>query len=88
MNLELNPRLAVKYKSLSQRARVMTEAWVEENLYCPSCPADSLEAERAGRKVIDFTCHECDEQFQLKSQSHIFGSKVSLHFFNEFLSFF
>lgn len=76
MLLSLNPDVASGYKSLSQRARVMTEAWVEENLFCPSCPSDYLEAERAGKKVIDFTCHECDEEFQLKSQSHSFGNKV------------
>jgi type II restriction enzyme len=76
MILELNPSVATGYKSLSQKARVMTETWVEENLYCPSCPSDYLEPERAGKKVIDFTCQECDERFQLKSQSHLFGNKV------------
>jgi type II restriction enzyme len=76
MNLSLNPEPASNFKSLSQRARVMTETWVEVNLFCPSCPSDSLEPERAGRKIIDFTCNECDEKFQLKSQSHSFGGKV------------
>jgi len=77
MILSLNLDVASGYKSLSQRARVMTEAWVEENLYCPACPSDHLAPERAGRKVVDFTCHDCDEQFQLKSQSHPFGPRVT-----------
>ncbi len=77
MELKLRPELAANYKSLSQRARVMTEAWVEENLYCPACPSENLEPAPTGKRVIDFTCHECDEKYQLKSQSHSFGQRVA-----------
>lgn len=29
--------LALRYKSNSQIARVLTEHWVKENAYCPCC---------------------------------------------------
>ncbi len=77
MNLELNAELAVRYKKLPQQARVMTEAWAEENLYCPSCPSDNLEPQPTGKQVIDFTCSKCEENFQLKSHSRPFGKRVA-----------
>lgn len=76
MRLELRPEVAVAYKSLSQRARVLTETWVQENLYCPACPSDNLYSAPKGERVIDFSCPNCDEPYQLKSQSHPFGGRV------------
>jgi len=76
MKLELKPEIAVAYKSFSQRARVLTETWVEENLYCPACPSDNLCPTPKGKRVIDFTCSNCDEPYQLKSQSHPFRDRV------------
>jgi len=35
-------QLAAAYKSNSQRARVVTEAWGEDNLYCPNCSSPKL----------------------------------------------
>ncbi len=64
------------YKSGAQRARVITEAWVEQNMYCPSCDCDSLVHTRRGLKLVDFRCRGCDEGFQVKSQKGPFGSKV------------
>lgn len=77
VKLELRPELAVRYKSLSQRARVLTEAWAEENLYCVNCASDQLEPAPPGEKVVDFTCPECPEEYQLKSKSKPFGYSVS-----------
>ncbi len=34
--------LASAYRSASQRARVVTEAWGATNLYCPNCPSPQL----------------------------------------------
>lgn len=76
VKLELRPELAVDYIKLPQKARVMTEAWVEENLYCPSCPSEGLDPARTGEPVIDFTCSKCEERFQLKSHSRPFGNRV------------
>jgi len=76
MQLALNPAIAAAYRKFSQKARVLTEKWGEENLYCLACPSDNLSPTRKGAKVIDFTCPECDEQYQLKSKIHPFGDCV------------
>ncbi len=76
MDLTLRTELAEGYKSKSQIARIVTEAWFEENMYCPACPSNTLEHTPSGTKVIDFLCPRCDETFQLKSLSHNFGTKI------------
>ncbi len=76
MRLELKTDVAAAYNSFSQRARVLTETWVQENLYCPACPSDNLNPMPKGKRVVDFTCPKCDEPYQLKSQSHPFGNRV------------
>ncbi len=61
------------YKSQSQRARVATEAWGSENLYCPNCVEDHLDCTLPNTPSVDFVCHQCKSAFQLKSQ----GSPLS-----------
>jgi type II restriction enzyme len=76
MKLEMISEIAIGYKSFSQRARVLTEKWVLENLYCPACPSDNLTPTTPGKQVVDFICPNCDEPYQLKSQSHTFGTRI------------
>jgi type II restriction enzyme len=64
------------YRSASQRARVATEAWAAEELFCPSCPADSLDVLPANTRAHDFACPRCNSFFQLKSQSKHFGTRI------------
>lgn len=77
MKLELIPDVAADYKSPSQRTRIITENWAQENMYCPACPCDSLARMEPGKRVVDFTCPECDEPYQLKSQKHPFRNRVT-----------
>lgn len=72
----MNQEVAAAYKSFSQRARVMTETWAKENLYCPACSSEKLAPTTTGKQVVDFVCPDCSEQYQLKSQSHPFGYRV------------
>src|SRR2546430_11026956 len=72
----MDSSLASAYPSPSQAARAVTETWVGENLYCPSCPSESLESTRPGTKLVDFVCRECAEPFQLKSTAHPFRGRV------------
>ena len=37
MDYYFNTELAKKYKSNSQRVRVMSESWVAHNIFCPIC---------------------------------------------------
>ena len=76
MQLEL-PRAGLeKYKSNAQRARIATEAWGTENLYCLNCDSDELSCAPPNTAAFDFICPDCESSFQLKAQSHSFGSKI------------
>ena len=77
MDLNLKPSLGLAYTSRAQIARVVTENWVAEQVYCPACACDALTATPTGTQVVDFRCESCEEMFQLKSQSHPFGTKVT-----------
>lgn len=76
MDIVLHPEIAERYKSPSQKARVMTEKWFEENMYCPACSSNFLESTPNNEKVVDFICPECGERYQMKSMSHPFGFRV------------
>lgn len=69
MNLRFNTQLAEGYKSASQIARVLTENWMAENIYCPNCGCKPIKKVRNNRPVQDFLCHQCEEQFELKSKN-------------------
>jgi type II restriction enzyme len=77
MDINLEISQASAYKSPSQLARVVTESWFSENMYCPTCPSDGLEQTPANEKVVDFVCLGCDSSFQLKALSHRFGRTVA-----------
>jgi len=76
VDLGMRCELAADLTSPAQKARVVTEAWVEDNMYCPGCESDSLERMPRGYKLIDFRCGDCEEGFQLKAQRHPFGKRV------------
>jgi len=67
---------AASYKSASQRARVVTEAWGEENLYCPNCPSPKLTRLKHNTRASDFCCPECKFWYQLKGQQSRIGSSI------------
>ena len=37
MNLQMDLKIAEQYSSNSQKVRVITENWVNKNLFCPYC---------------------------------------------------
>jgi type II restriction enzyme len=65
------------YASLSQRARVGSEAWGEKNFFCVNCTSERLERTRTNTPAIDFTCPKCEERFQLKSQKRKIAGTLS-----------
>ncbi len=69
MNLAFNTYLAEGYSSNSQIARLLTENWVLNNSYCPSCGDLPLNEFENNRPVADFYCKKCSEEFELKSKS-------------------
>jgi type II restriction enzyme len=68
---------AAAYTSGSQRARVVTEAWGEENLYCPNCPSPKLDRLPHNTRVLDFKCPACSFIYQLKGQKTRLGDSIN-----------
>jgi type II restriction enzyme len=68
MNLSLDYSISTDYKSSSQKARVVTEAWVKGNLYCPVCGNPAIKQYAANKPVADFYCENCSTDFELKSK--------------------
>ena len=67
---------AVQFTSASQAARVETEEWAATHMFCPNCGNPRLSSFEANRPVADFFCNSCGDEYELKSQSRAFGSKV------------
>ena len=76
MNVAMPGVLAQSYKSPAQQARVVTEAWGEENLFCPGCDSKHLTRSAPNREAIDYACPLCQELFQLKSRSTPLTGKI------------
>lgn len=76
MILNLPAQVARGYKSASQKARVITEAWTLENMYCPACTSTKLDKTTAGTEAVDFFCCRCDSEFQLKAMRTPIGRRI------------
>ncbi len=68
MDLHFDMSLASSYKSGSQISRVITEKWIEKNMFCPVCGAPVLGHYEANKPVADFFCDNCRSDFELKSK--------------------
>jgi type II restriction enzyme len=68
--------LAAGYSSATQRARVITEAWVSNNGYCLACESDRLIPTSANTQARDFQCDKCGHPYELKSSSSPFGKRI------------
>ena len=62
----LNSDLVTDYKSNSQKARIMTEFWTWENIFCPNCWGKVFHYNN-NKPVADFYCKNCNEDYELKS---------------------
>jgi type II restriction enzyme len=76
MNLKFDPIHSEGYTSSSQVARVLTESWVKENIYCPSCGNDELNRFGNNSPVADFLCSSCKSEYELKSKKDSFSLRI------------
>ena len=76
MNLFFNKKLADGYTSLSQKIRVLTEDWVDKQIYCPNCGQLNIDKYENNRPVADFFCANCQEDYELKSKKDSIGTKI------------
>lgn len=77
MQVELPTQGLEKYKSASQRARVATEAWGADYLFCANCDSPRLQRAPANTPAVDFLCPRCSNPFQLKGQSRPFSGRIT-----------
>lgn len=77
MNLDLEINVIDKYHSPSQIARVLTESWVNKNMYCPRCGNICIESFENNRPVADFYCPACKNEYELKSKDGVLGRKIN-----------
>jgi len=76
MNFSIERNLVKNYKSNSQKIRVLSELWTEENIFCPHC-GGKIHNYDNNKPVADFYCKKCTEDFELKSKKGRIGKKVS-----------
>lgn len=77
MDLNLRTLLAATYTSKSQIARVLTEAWVKENVFCPNCGNVAIHKYENNKPAADFFCALCKEDFELKGSRSPFRDKIT-----------
>lgn len=77
MNLYFDESLGERYKSKSQKIRVMSENWVEKNMFCPCCGNPHICKLKNNEPVADMKCDNCGEIFELKSKEGKIGKKIN-----------
>jgi type II restriction enzyme len=76
MKLSFDTKLATGYKSQSQRVRILTESWVDDQIYCPNCGHLNIDKYPNNEPVADFYCQNCREDYELKSKQNYIGTKI------------
>lgn len=76
MKLDFDRKIISNYHSSAQIARVLTENWISENMYCPRCGNLRIEHFENNRPVADFYCPVCKNEYELKSKNGSLGNKV------------
>ena len=76
MKLTFDQKLITNYKSTSQKARVLTEHWVNNSIFCPNCGHLNIDKYPNNQPVADFFCSNCKEDYELKSKQNSIGTKI------------
>lgn len=76
MNLAFDKKIADGYSSPSQKIRILTEDWVDRQIYCPNCGHLDIDKYVNNRPVADFFCSNCKEDYELKSKKENIGNKI------------
>lgn len=76
MKLSFDTQLADDYTSQSQKIRVLTEAWVDNAIFCPNCGRRDIDKYPNNQPVADFYCSNCKEEYELKSKKNSVGTKI------------
>ncbi|HOZ36757.1 MAG TPA: DpnI domain-containing protein [bacterium] len=76
MKLTLDTHLADGYQSRSQKARILTEQWVGNSVFCPNCGHLDISKYPNNKPVADFYCSNCQEEYELKSKQRYLDTKI------------
>ena len=76
MNTFFNTKLIGRYKSLSQMVRVMSEDWVQREMYSLSSKGGHLIRFPSNRRLSDFSSSDNGDIYELKSKNKSFGQKI------------
>lgn len=77
MELSFDVNIIENYHSNTQIARVLTENWVKNNMYCPRCGNLHIKQFRNNQPVADFFCPICKNEYELKSKNGTLGNKIN-----------
>lgn len=77
LNLKMDGKNVEQYSSNTQKIRVITENWVNKNMFCPYCGSQHISHFENNRPVADFFCPSCREEYELKSKSASINNKVN-----------
>lgn len=77
MDLSFDKCIAADYHSQSQIARVLTENWVGNNMFCPRCGNPCIEHFENNCPVADFYCRSCHNEYELKSKNEQLGNTIN-----------
>lgn len=77
MDIHFDNYIIENYHSSAQIARVLTEEWVNQNMYCPRCGSMHIEHFKNNKPVADFFCPNCKNEYELKSKNGNLGAKIT-----------
>lgn len=75
MKTLFDAKIAEKYHSNTQKIRVLTESWVDDEIFCPAC-GTNISGYENNRPVADFYCSKCSEEYELKSKKDGMTNKI------------
>lgn len=77
MTTRFDTSLIEKYKSPSQKIRIMSEDRVWRHIYCVNCWAPKIDTQPNNNKAWDFICPTCRREYELKSKKDSLGKKIN-----------
>lgn len=85
MDIFFDQSLIGDYHSKPQIIRVLTETWVQNNIYCPRCGYNKILHFPNNSAVADFYCPMCKNEYELKSKSGAIGHKIADGAYDSFI---
>ncbi len=76
MELAFTTALEEEYNAATQKIRILTEHWVRQQVYFPSCGCANISRYGNNPRVAEFFCAKCHENYELKVHGKAIGPTV------------